>query len=165
MERKNKMLDVKIHDPYMNKNIYKDPTICPTCGLVYHNKMWRRDEELSKQLRSVKGVEYKDCPACRKIKDNYPLGVLIIKGEIINDEKRLTEVQNLIKHEVEKESVSNPLARIMRIDRFDDRIEISTTTESLATRIGKAVNKAYQGELEFVFSENEKFLRVIWYKD
>uniref|UniRef100_A0A7V3ZYG0 ATPase n=1 Tax=candidate division WOR-3 bacterium TaxID=2052148 RepID=A0A7V3ZYG0_UNCW3 len=165
MSRKDKMLDAKIHDPYMDKNIYKDPTICPTCGLVYHNKMWKRDAELAKQLVSTKEVEYKDCPACRKVKDNYPLGVFVIKGEVVNDEKRIAEIQNLIKHEVEKESVSNPLARIMKIEKFDDRIEISTTTEGLATRIGKAVSRAYQGELEFIFSESDKFLRVIWHKD
>ncbi|MDI6850943.1 MAG: BCAM0308 family protein [bacterium] len=165
MNRKDKILDVKIQDPYMDKNIYKDPTICPTCGLVYHNKTWKRDDELAKKMKSTKEVEYKDCPACRKVKDNYPLGVFIIKGEVVNDERRIAEIQNLIKHEVEKESVSNPLARVMKIEKFDDRFEISTTTEGLAVRIGKAVNKAYQGEIEFIFSESDKFLRVIWHKD
>lgn len=72
---------------------------------------------------------------------------------------------SLVKHEEEKEQVSNPLARVMKIENLEDRIEISTTTEGLATRLGKALNKAHQGNLEFVFSDNDKFLRVIWKKD
>jgi len=163
--RKDKMLQTKIHDPYMNKDIYSDPTICPTCGLVYHNKTWKRDEKLVQKLKAEKEVDYKDCPACRKIKDHYPLGVLTIKGSFINDKAKLDEVINLINHETEKEQNSNPLARVMNINRFNEYMEIETTTEGLATRLGKALQKAFQGELEFIFSEEDKFLRVIWTRD
>ncbi|MGB9824594.1 MAG: BCAM0308 family protein [Candidatus Hydrothermia bacterium] len=163
--RKDKLLDVKIHDPYMNKDLYSDPTICPTCGLVYHSKTWKKDEELLKNLKLHKDVSYKDCPACRKIKDDYPLGILLIQGNILNQKERIEEALNLVKHEEEKEQMSNPLARIMKIENYGDRIEIKTTTEGLAIRLGKALNKAYQGELEMIFSEHEKFLRVIWKKE
>ncbi|MEO0198502.1 MAG: BCAM0308 family protein [candidate division WOR-3 bacterium] len=163
--KKDKMLDEKIHDPYMVKGMYSDPTICPTCGLVFHNKTWKKDPKLLEKVKKEKDVEYKDCPACRKIKDNYPLGLLIIQGEVLNNPEKVREVMSLVKHEEEKEQVSNPLARVMKIENLEDRIEISTTTEGLATRLGKALNKAHQGNLEFIFSDNDKFLRVIWKKD
>jgi NMD protein affecting ribosome stability and mRNA decay len=163
--RKDKLLDVKIHDPYMKKDQYADPTICPSCGLVYHNKTWKKDQELLKSMKLNKDVIYKDCPACRKMKDDYPLGVLIIQGDILSQKGKIEEALNLIKHEEEKEQISNPLARIMKMENYGDRMEIKTTTEGLATRLGKALNKAYQGELEVIFSEHEKFLRVIWKKN
>lgn len=163
--RKDKMLDVKIHDPYMKKDAYTDPTICPTCGLVYHDKMWHNNKEFVEEIKKKHNYDQKDCPACRKIKDDYPLGVLILQGSIINNTQKVTEIKNLIRHETEKEANSNPLARIFKVEEFPDRIEIKTTTEGLAKRLGNAIQKAFQGDLELVFSENDKFLRVIWKKD
>lgn len=161
--RKDRLLDVRIQDPYLDRNIYKDPSICPSCDLVFHNKTWHRDRKMLEKFR--KDAEYKECPACRKIKDNYPLGLLILRGGILEDDKKLNEILNLIKHEAERELNSNPLARVMKVERREDHVEISTTTEGLATRLGKALSKAHQGELEFIFSESDKFLRVIWTKD
>lgn len=162
-ERLDRMLDYKIHDPYLDKNIYKDPTICPTCGLVYHEKTWKKDDNLRKQLEKEGNVNYKDCPACRKIKDNYPLGVVFLQGDYIKDENHKKEILNLVRHESEKEERSNPLSRIMSIENNKNGyITIKTTTEGLASRLGKAIQRAHKGNLEIKFSDEQKFLRVIW---
>lgn len=163
--RKDRLLDEKVQDPYMDRNLYRDPTICPTCNLVFHNKTWHQDTAMLEKYKKLDSTDYKDCPACRKIKDNYPLGILMIEGKILEDESKVEELLNLVKHEEEKEMNSNPLARIMKIERLGNGIEIGTTTMGLAKRIGKALYKARQGTLDVVFSEGEKFLRVIWKKD
>jgi len=164
--RMHKLLDTKLQDPYMDKHMYKDPTICPTCKLVYHDKTWHRDPELYKKYKNNPATNFKECPACRKIKDNFPLGIVILEGEFIKNNKNARqEILNLIRHEVEKEELSNPLARIMKIEEKEAYIEIWTTTEGLASKIGKSVNKAYHGELNFTFSDDQKFLRIYWRRD
>lgn len=164
-KRMNEMFDVKLHDPYMDRNIYKDPTICPECHLVYHNKRWTRNEELYKKYINDKRTEFKLCPACRKIKDHYPLGVLTLTGSILEDRDRKKEILNLIKNEAEFEEKRNPLARIMSIREEDGSLIVETTTESLARRLGRVVNKAFHGELKYIFSDGQKFLRVEWHKE
>ncbi len=162
MKRRDELFGEKLHDPYMDKYIYKDPTICPVCHLVYHNKRWHRNEKLYAELVSKDNVEYKKCPACRKTEDRYPLGVLHLTGDYVKRKKN--EILNLIRNTAEAEEKRNPLARIMRIEETDEGIIVETTTESLARRLGRCVNKAHHGELEYIFSDNQKFLRVEWSK-
>ncbi|MBI3599609.1 MAG: hypothetical protein HY097_03080 [Nitrospinae bacterium] len=50
----------------------------------------------------------------------------------------------------------------MAINKIKGGIEIQTTNEKLAQKIGKAVYKAYSGELEYKWSEQTKFVRVNW---
>ncbi len=162
-ERMDRRLDYKIHDPYLDKTQYKDPTICPTCGLVYHGKTWKKDDNLKKQLEKEGKADYKDCPACKKIKDNYPLGIIYLSGEYIKDDFHKNEILNLVKHEAQKEENSNPLSKIMSVENDrNETLVIKTTTEGLAARIGKAIQRAHKGSLELKFSNDHKFLRVIW---
>jgi hypothetical protein len=43
-----------------------------------------------------------------------------------------------------------------------DRLVVETTTEKLAQHLGRAVYRAYKGELDFRWSEMNKFVRVYW---
>ncbi len=67
-----------------------------------------------------------------------------------------------------RSSSRNPngrLERIMSTKVDDDRIEVSTTYEHLARRIGEAVNSAYKGEITLQYAEGEKLVRVHWRRD
>ncbi len=164
--RRDEMYDVKLKDPYMDRNIYSDPTICPTCKLIYHNKRWFWDEKLYNELMAERAknkdaVTLKECPACRKIKDHYPLGIVYFGLDGLRDD----EVENLkrrIANEAEYETKRNPLARIMREYEEDGYYVVETTTETLAKKIAKAVQKTFHGSLDFAFSDGQKFLRIEW---
>lgn len=149
----------KLKDPYMDRDIYKDPTICPTCGLLFHEKRWIRDEKLIQELRE-EGIRFniKDCPACRKIKDNYPLGILEVNADYVKTKKE--EIKNLIKNVVEVEEKRNPLERIMKMNFDEDKIYIETTTSHLSKKIGMSIKKAFGGNLKITFSSEQKLIRV-----
>ncbi len=166
MKRIDELYDVKLHDPYMDRTHYKDPTICPQCGLIFHNKRWVRNETLRKELEAA-GTEFakKLCPACKKIEDRYPLGVLELRGGYIKQPDKRELILNTLKHEAENEEARNPLARIMQIREEDGNLVIWTTTESLARRLGRVVYKAFKGDLKISFSENNKFIRVLWERE
>jgi hypothetical protein len=53
----------------------------------------------------------------------------------------------------------------MSIEERDGRLYIETTNEALALRIGRAVFKAFKGEIEYKFSETQKLVRVLWRRD
>ena len=153
-------LDFRLKDPYMVK--YHDPTICPECGVVYHDKRWVFYDEKKKEL--IEKAEKKLCPACRKIKDHFPLGLVFIEGAYLKEQKK--EIKNHIMNIEKKERINNPLERIMSINNSGDKKwEIETTTEHLAMTIGKSVAKTFGGEVKFSFSKDEKFVRVCVYSN
>ena len=151
----------KLADPYLQLKAYSEPTICPSCGLVFHKKRWIRDEYISQEIMAV--AHKHKCPACRKIEDHYVMGLVSITGNVL-----LTlqdEIVNQIKNQEKKEAFRNPLARIMSLKIKDKEISVETTTENLAIMIGKALHHAHHGELELGLSQDEKIARVHWHRD
>lgn len=151
----------KLNDPYLLSKGYKEPTICPVCGLVFHNKRWVRDEHIFNSINAV--AEKHKCPACRKIEDHFPMGVVTISGMFFSTIKN--ELVNLIHNQEKKELLRNPLARIMSLKNEGNNVLVKTTTENLATMIGKALQRSHGGELSINFSQDEKIARIHWHRD
>ncbi len=160
MRRRDKMIEEEYHDPYYEGKKYKEPTVCKVCGAVFKNGRWVWHEG------KVEGADEGMCPACRRIREKYPAGVVILEGNFIKDSGKKTEIMNLIKNVEEKAKNLHPLERIMEIKENDDGgIEILTTDPHLARRIGESVAKAYKGEFKIQYLEEEKFVRVYWRRD
>ena len=51
-----------------------DPTACPSCGAIYRAGRWSWGS-------APVEAERVECPACRRIADKYPAGILSIRGE------------------------------------------------------------------------------------
>ena len=71
-------------------------------------------------------------------------------------------LENLLKNEVEKISFTNPLARIMKLARTESGVLVTTTTEHLAQHLGRALKRAYGGDVRYDFSHENKLARVYW---
>ncbi|MGQ9921977.1 MAG: BCAM0308 family protein, partial [Desulfobacca sp.] len=57
----------------------------------------------------------------------------------------------------------SPLDRLIQLLwEGNNRLIVETTTEKLAQRLGKAVYRAYKGDLDFRWSHMNKFVRVYW---
>jgi hypothetical protein len=56
----------------------------------------------------------------------------------------------------------HPMERVMAISPEASHTLITTTGVHMARRIGEAVARAYQGDLNFTYGDNEKFIRVQW---
>ena len=151
---------LKLDDPYLNRKAYPEPTICPVCGLVYHNKRWSKDDHLLNSIKMV--AEKHKCPSCRKIEDRFAMGVVFIDRQSDFIDKHKTEIINLIRNEEKREFLRNPLDRIMRLIEKGSEFMVETTSENLAVAIGKALYRAYNGEVKFSFSRENKQARVYW---
>ncbi len=153
--------DAVLKDPYLRELNYKDPNICPSCKAVYHNKRWQFDDKLEHKIKLESNYGKKKCPACRKIKDNYPMGLVSISGNFIDQHKK--EILSTIKSEEKRAVGKNPLERIMEIEKTDaNQYIIKTTTDTLAQRIGKILHNSYKGKIEYKFSAGQKVIQVFW---
>jgi len=71
----------------------------------------------------------------------------------------------LVRHQEESEKQEHPLNRIINIEQTADGLVINTTDIHLPARIGKAVQRAFRGELKEHFDESGYFARVKWHRD
>jgi NMD protein affecting ribosome stability and mRNA decay len=148
-----------LQDPYLTRKSYKEPTLCPRCGLVFKKRRWQRLDDFDKKT----AVEKHKCPACRKEEDHYVMGIVYIRGNFFG--MRRNEILNMLKNEENKQIAHNPLDRIMAIRNENDSTLVETTSENLALHLGRMLYHAYGGEIEYRFSDDQKLARVFWNRE
>lgn len=139
----------------------QEASICTECNALYQNKRWFFDEKLSRRLAGTDQVRQVVCPTCRQIKEQYPEGILTLSGDFFKD--RQEEILTLLKNEAARVSSRSVQDRIIKMTKEGKgKLVVETTTEKLAQRLGKAVYRAYKGDLDFRWSEMNRFVRVYW---
>lgn len=146
-------------DPYMRKAGPKGITLCKKCGSVYRDKRWMTKSEVPQSLAYVNKTEVL-CPACKKVRDRFAQGFVTIKGAFVDGHR--DEIIHLISNKEKRAEHINPLERIIEMKESKGLIEISTTTDKFAQRIGRMLEKTYSGSVEFKWSDDVKLARVTW---
>jgi NMD protein affecting ribosome stability and mRNA decay len=147
------------YDPYYNQDSPKDRSYCKKCHAIYHHKHWHFDQtEIQKLMKN--GANAVTCPACQKIADKFASGVVTLKGEFVRNHRE--EIVNLIRNEEKRASGLNPLERIIEIHTMTSGLEVTTTHEKLAQRIGKRLHSAFRGDVSYQWTPQDKMARVEW---
>lgn len=150
-------------DPYIPRKGASAVGACPKCHAIRRNKRWHMDEKEYAALTRKSAASLERCPACRKIADGFPSGVILVRGGYLRDHRE--QILKLARNEEKRAMGINPLERIISVAEDDDRLEITTTDEKLAQRIGRELRKACRGTLEYKWSEDSKLLRVNWVRE
>jgi len=151
-------------DPYLPRKGASAVGACPNCHAIRSNKRWHLDEKEYAALTRGRGTAVTErCPACRKIADGFPSGVVLLRGAYLREHRE--EILKLARNEEKRAMGFNPLQRIMSVKEEGGTLEISTTDEKLAQRIGREVRKACRGAVEYKWSEDSKLLRVNWARE
>lgn len=131
---------------------------CPRCGASYHKGRWV-------SRRAPAGSPEHVCPACERIETDYPAGVVQVAGAFAQAHR--DELVGLLRNIEQRERAEHPLKRIMAIRDEDDGFSVSVTDASLARSFGRALERAYEGELEQppTTSELQDLVRVRWTRD
>lgn len=148
-------LTPRSQDVYRSKNGVSGAAYCE-CGAVFSNKRWHSSEGGA----SPHGDQRVVCPACRRIADRNPAGIVTLKGSFFS--AHTAEIDNLIKNTAEAAVMKNSLGRIMDISREKDGVIITTTDVKLAQKIGREVFKSHGGDLQFTWSDAMGPVRISW---
>lgn len=147
-------------DPYIEEESLEEHSYCRQCGSVYMAGRWYLSNQVEEKKQDGPDVL---CPACRKLRDKVPSGVLKITGSFVRNHKE--EIINLIRNETGKAAHGNPLERVMSMESDSEGMHITTTNEKLAQKIGRALHKAYRGKVEYKWSADNRLARVNWHRD
>ena len=133
-------------------------TACPTCGATYREGRW------TWQAAPADARE-QTCPACERIAERYPAGVLRVEGAFAA--RHRDDLIGLLRNVEERERSRHPLKRIIKIATRRNGFVAETTDGKLAQSLGRALHKAYAGELEHppTTAEIENLVRVRWMRD
>lgn len=151
--RRDRLMQEKRHDTYSDGRKWPEPTVCSQCDSVYIEGRWTWYDPPAKANKVV-------CPACQRTGDNYPAGIVELKGSFLG--KHEEEIFQLIRNIEQQEKSEHPLERIMDISKEDESTLISTTGIHIARRIGESIFRAYQGDFSFTYGDGEKTIRVLW---
>jgi NMD protein affecting ribosome stability and mRNA decay len=143
----------RIEDPYRSKRKPPEPTVCPTCQAVFAGGRWTWD-------RIPHDAHEQQCPACQRIRDEFPAGYVMAKGEFIKDHR--DEIVALIAAKEQSSKATHPLQRIMAIEDVREGLQVTTTDSLLARGIGEALHDTYKGDLKLRYSRDENLLRATW---
>ena len=151
-------------DPYLQTASPNDAQVCGDCKSVYHGQRWHPKEQVAATVKpNGRAVSYTLCPACLKIRDRMPGGIVHMSGGFLSLHRE--EILNLIRNEGHRAEQVNPLERVMDVETVATGMDVLTTNEHLAQRIGKALHKAYNGQVNYVFSQDTKLARVSWTRE
>lgn len=147
-------------DVYLPKKGIREAALCSCCGALYRRKRWSVDDEALQKARSGNKLNQVTCPACRRVADNNPAGVVTLSGEYLRWHR--DDILNAIRQIEARSRTKNPLGRIMAIDQGDDFLTVTTTEDKLAQKLGRELFKAHRGELHYRWNHEEHFVRVSW---
>lgn len=146
-------------DSYLPRGGRSKEAVCEGCRAVYRNKRWYAGAAAG-AAAAVTVV----CPACLKMRDNFPGGIVTLRGSYVLPHK--SELLRLVRNEEERARGFNPLERVMSIrENGHGGIVISTTNEKLAQRLGRAIKKAFHGAVVYGWSHDNKLVRVEWTRE
>ena len=151
--RRDELRDELVHDTYKARKKLAEPSRCPDCGAVYHRGRWTWGAAPAGAAAAI-------CPACPRIKDEFPAGRVTLKGAFFAAHR--DEIVQLVVNREAQERAEHPLQRIMAIESNPDGALITTTDIHLARNIGDALHSAYKGELEYHYNREENLLRIEW---
>ncbi|WP_417319929.1 BCAM0308 family protein [Emcibacter sp.] len=153
--RGDRLIREEVHDPYRKRGKPAEPTVCPSCEVVFSKGRWHWSEA------KPEGAHEEFCPACQRIRDKAPAGFLTLKGDFLEDHRQ--EIMNLVHNKVEQEMQEHPNNRIMSAeDQEDGSLLLTFTDVHLPRGVGEAIRHAYQGDLEINAPKDEYLVRVSW---
>jgi hypothetical protein len=146
-------------DTYKVEKKLHEPARCPSCGCIYADGRWRWPHE---NLPTLTHDEV--CPACHRMEDKFPAGVLTMRSPLLSAHR--DEVLGLVRNIEKAERDEHCQNRIMAIEEPEKEALVVTTTDiHLPRRIGKAMQRAYHGDLEMHYDEDSYFVRVEWRRE
>ena len=141
-----------------------EPALCPGCGAVYVNKHWAHGIDPHAFTTNPDApVAVRICASCHQRRAGMPHGYVHIDGEYFPAHR--VEIESLLHHEIDHARTDGAMNQVLEWeDDGTGGLLITTASELLAQRLGHALEKAYDGEVHYGFSHENKLAHVWWHR-
>jgi len=139
--------------------------LCAGCGAVNDGRRWSSDRETRTHVLSGPrtSVQVRICPRCRRRPAGLPKGFLHLDGPFVPANRG--ELEALLRNEVAQARREQPFSTMLAVEE-DGRggLIVTTSTEALAARLGDALARAFEGEIHYGFSHENRLSHVWWHR-
>jgi hypothetical protein len=136
-----------------------EPTVCPACRVVFWHKTWRRSRR--RTLRTLLlPAPLALCPACRQVRRGAYYGRVVLHGSYVVG--HLDAILRRIRNVAARARFTQPERRIVSIRREGEDVHVRTTSQKLAHRIARELEKAFHGRASYAWSGPEGRLDAVW---
>ena len=136
----------------------EDPSVCDVCGSVYRAKTWRRDRPLPAEV--INAAAWTVCPACKQQKNGRYFGRVLIRGESANS--NMNAILARIGNVERRAEFTQPERRIISRKWDGETLEVLTTSQKLAHRVARELQKAFGGRARYSWSDQDGSLTATW---
>lgn len=145
--------------PVSGEYTYPEPAVCVGCGAVYTRKTWRSSAP-RRLLAFLEGAGRVSCPACRQVREGRGYGQVQLRGEWLQAHeeevrRRISAVESRARH-------TQPERRLVTMAKRSDGLELTTTSQKLAHRVTRELQKAFGGTSTYSWSDRDGSLRATW---
>jgi hypothetical protein len=131
-------------------------TACHGCGGVFARKTWRHDHPVSE--RTYERVVWRLCPACRQVSRGEGYGKVVIRGA--------SDVEDAIRRRIAnvaaRAGTTQPQRRLVSITREGGALEVVTSSQKLAHRVAREIQKAFGGRATYEWDGGDGSLCAEW---
>ena len=129
---------------------FPEPSACEGCGAIFSKRVWRQGRRVT--VAFLEGVNWTTCPACEQTRRATGLGRLLLRGDLpVAEEAR---IRRRIANVVARATHTQPEHRVSSIERRGNVIEVLTTSQKLAHRIAREIQKAFGGRVTYAWSDD-----------
>lgn len=132
--------------------------VCKGCEAVYFRSTWRRGRTLDRAAR--RRARSMTCPACVQVARGEAYGKLLLRGGYVRAHE--VEIRRRIDNVAKRAEFTQPERRVVSIDWNRTTLEVLTTSEKLAHRIGRELTKTFGGRATYVWAERDGSLLATW---
>jgi NMD protein affecting ribosome stability and mRNA decay len=141
----------KQHDTYERRAKAAGARVCPECSVVHHGGTWYWGAPPLAPVTSAL------CPACERIRDDYPAGTIRLSGSLLD---HLEEIRGMVANAEEAEKAEHPLERVMKMSPSEDGLLIETTGIHIARRITNKLERRFHQEARIRYPEEQNLIFV-----
>ncbi len=136
----------------------EDPSVCDVCGSVYTAKTWRRNRPLPAKL--LNAAAWTICPGCKQAKSGEYFGRVLVRGS--NAISNLEAIRARIANVERRAEFTQPERKIVSSKWDGATLEVLTTSQKLAHRIARELQKAFGGRARYTWSDQDGALTAVW---
>jgi len=145
-------------DPRAGEESPAEQTLCDSCGAVFSHKTWRRTA--GRTARALEqGAPWARCPSCAG-GTREPAGTVVIAGDLVGSME--LELTRRIRNVCERAAFTQPERRLIAVARDPSGLRVTTTSQELAHRIGRELEKAFGGRTSYSWSNANGRLLATW---
>ncbi len=137
---------------------YREPSVCERCGASYLRRNWRPPGRLSAER--LDAAAWVVCPACIAAQRGIGYGRVVISGEFAS--QNLEAIRRRIANVERRARLTQPERRVLSAGMEGSNFEVLTTSQKLAHRIARELEKAFGGRAKYHWSDEDGSLLATW---